>query len=315
MHPDKLGGYPDHVDRTFSEAHDPTFLNRSDLTSSSRSSARASRISRSRRLSFFGTTTPTCTMRFPFSAPFFFVLGAPAPLTLNCLPSCVPAGNFTFTVPPPGLGTSICAPSAASTKLTGTSTTKSSPRRLKTGCSSTSVLTYRSPAGPPLVPAFPLPGILTFILSLAPAGILTLTCLLLRTLPFPPHTEHGFSMILPSPPHPAHGVESAKNPWSRLCTPLPPHSGHVLGAVPGAAPVPPHSPHASSTGTPTRVVTTFRASLKLNLMFTVIFSPFALVLWVVPPARPKMSPRLPKPPSRSELSSKSAPPGCLCPAP
>ena len=41
--------------------------------------------------------------------------------------------------------------------------------------------------------------------------------------------------------------------------------------------MPPHSPHASSTGTPTRVVTPFRASLKLNLTFTVMFSPFARV--------------------------------------
>src|SRR5215218_11059109 len=166
-----------------------------------------------------------------------------------------------------------------------------------------------SPVGPPLLPALPLPGILTFMPSFAPAGILTLTCLFVRTLPLPPHTVHGFSMILPSPPHLEHGVESAKKPWSRLCTPLPPHSGHVSGAVPGAAPVPLHSPHASSTGTPTRVVTPFKASLKLNLTFTVIFSPFVLVLWVVLAVRPKMSPRFPKPPSRSEMSSKSAPPG------
>src|ERR687897_2939812 len=186
MHPDKLGGYPDHVHRTLSEAHDLTFLKRSCLTSSSRSSARASRIALPRRLSFFGTTRPTRTMRLPFSAPFFLVLGAPAPLTLNCLPSCVPAGNLTLTVPPPGLGTSICAPSTASTKLTGTSTTKSSPRRLKTGCSSTRVTTYRSPAGPPFLPALPLPGTLIFIPSLAPAGILTVTCLALRNRPLPP---------------------------------------------------------------------------------------------------------------------------------
>jgi hypothetical protein len=48
--------------------------------------------------------------------------------------------------------------------------------------------------------------------SFAPAGILTLTCLFLRTLPLPPQTGHGFSMILPSPPHLEQGVESAKNP-------------------------------------------------------------------------------------------------------
>src|SRR3712207_7355247 len=86
--------------------------------------------------------------------------------------------------------------------------------------------------------------------SFAPAGILTLTCLFLRTLPLPPQTGHGFSMILPSPPHLEHAVESAKNPWSRLCTPLPPQSGQICADVPGAAPVPPQSPHASSTGTP-----------------------------------------------------------------
>src|SRR5215217_7496914 len=118
MHPDKLRGYPDHVHRTLSEVHDPTFLKRSFLTSSSRSSARASRISRSRRLSFFGTTTPTRTMRSPFSFPLFLVLGAPAPRTLNCLPARVPGGNPNLNLPPPGLGTSICAPSTASTKLT-----------------------------------------------------------------------------------------------------------------------------------------------------------------------------------------------------
>src|ERR671913_203843 len=154
MHPDKLGGYPDHVHRTLSEAHDLTFLKRSCLTSSSRSSARASRISRSRRLSFFGTTRPTRTMRLPFSAPFFLVLAAPVPL---------------------------------------------------------------------------------------------------------------------------------------------------------------HSPHASSTGTPTRVVTPRRASSKLSLTFTVILSPFALVLWAALALRPKISPRFPKPPSRSEKSSKFAPPGCPAP--
>src|SRR5918992_4085964 len=208
MHPDKLGGYPDHVHRTLSEAHDLTFLKRSSLTSSSRSSARASRISRSRRLSFFGTTTPTRTMRSPFCSPLFFVFGAPAPLTLNCLPSCVPAGNLTFTVPPPGLGTSICAPSAASTKLTGTSTTRSSPRRLKTGCSAPRVTTKRSPAGPPLLPLPPLPGTRIFIPSLAPASILTVTCRVLRTLPLPEHVGHGFSTIVPSPPHRAHGSEN-----------------------------------------------------------------------------------------------------------
>src|ERR687893_1294085 len=273
MHPDKLGGYPDHVHRTLSEAHDLTFLKRSSLTSSSRSSARASRISRSRRLSFFGTTTPTRTMRSPLSDPPRLVLGAPAPLTLNCFPLWVPAGILSLTVPPPGLGASISAPKAASTKLTGTVTTKSSPFLLKTGCSLTRVTTKRSPAGPPFLPTPPRPGTLTFIPSFAPAGIPTLTCFTPRVFPLPRHLGHRFSTMEPLPPHRVHDVDSANRPWSRLCVPRPPHSGHVRGEVPGAAPLPPQSPHASSTGTPTRVVTPSRASLNFNLTLTVTSSP------------------------------------------
>src|ERR671910_1375080 len=154
---------------------------------------------------------------------------------------------------------------------------KSSPRRLKTGCSPTRVTTYRSPAGPPLWPALPLPGTRIFIPSFAPAGILTVTCRVLRTLPLPEHVRHGFSTIVPSPPHLTHGSEKAKNPWSRLRTPRPPHSGQVRGAVPGAAPVPRQSPHTSSTGTFTRVVTPFRASLKLKLTLTVTSWPLGEV--------------------------------------
>ena len=88
--------------------HDePTLLNNSFRTSSSRSSARASRISRSLRLRFLGTTSRTRTMRSPRSPSRALAFGAPAPRTLNCLPSCVPAGSLSLTVPPPGLGTCI----------------------------------------------------------------------------------------------------------------------------------------------------------------------------------------------------------------
>src|SRR5918998_1363288 len=153
--------------------------------------------------------------------------------------------------------------------------------------------------------------------SFAPAGILTVPCLILRSLPLPPHVGHGLSTIVPSPPHLGHGSENAKNPWSRLRTPRPPHSGHVSGAVPGAAPVPRQSPHASSTGTLTRVVTPFRASLNFRLTLTVTSSPL-LGASLVRVEDPKISPSPPKLPKRSERSEKSstrAPPGPPRPVP
>src|SRR5215217_3733052 len=107
MHPDELRGDPDHEHRPLAQLHDPTFLNSSSLTSSSLSSARASSISRSRLFSFLGTTSRARTMRSPRSPLRARAFGAPASRTLNCLPSCVPAGNLHLTVPPPGRGTCI----------------------------------------------------------------------------------------------------------------------------------------------------------------------------------------------------------------
>src|ERR687893_52841 len=212
MNPDQIRGDPYHENRSFAHSapnspRNPyrcpasrAFRKSPSRTCSSRSSARASRISFSRLFSFLGTTTRTRTTRLPGSPPPL-ARGAPAPRTLNRLPSCVPAGNLSFTVPPPGRGASISAPSAASTKLTGTSTRKSSPRRSKTECSATRVNTYRSPGGPPFFPALPLPGTRIFIPSLAPAGIFTVTDLFLRKRPLPEHPAQGFSTIVPSPPH------------------------------------------------------------------------------------------------------------------
>src|SRR5919202_3933042 len=98
MYPYELRGDPDHEHRPLAQIHEPTFLNNSSLTFSPRSSARVSSISRSRRLSFLGTTRLTRTMRSPRSPPRPRVLGAPAPRTLNRLPSCVPAGSLSLTV-------------------------------------------------------------------------------------------------------------------------------------------------------------------------------------------------------------------------
>src|SRR5437764_638931 len=86
----------------------------------------SSRSSRSRFFSFFGTVTRTRASRSPRPEPFSF--GAPLPLTRSSVPSCVPGFTLTETAPS-GVGTSTVAPSAASENVTGTSTTRSLPRR------------------------------------------------------------------------------------------------------------------------------------------------------------------------------------------
>src|SRR5690554_7638771 len=75
----------------------------------------------------------------------------PLPRNLNILPLCVSAGIFNFTRPS-RVGTSSSPPNAASTKLIGTSQYRFEPSRWNISCSLTSICTYKSPAGPPIVP-------------------------------------------------------------------------------------------------------------------------------------------------------------------
>jgi hypothetical protein len=42
----------------------------------------------------------------------------------------------------------------------------------------------------------------------------------------------------PDPRQSGHGCSIEKKPWFTLTGPSPPHCGHVIGLVPGAAPVP-----------------------------------------------------------------------------
>jgi len=61
----------------------------------------------------------------------FLIIGIPLPLNLNCLPFCVPAGIFTFALPPSIVGTSTVAPSAASANEIGNSKKRFSSDLLK----------------------------------------------------------------------------------------------------------------------------------------------------------------------------------------
>ena len=83
----------------------------------------------------------------------------------------VPGGIFTVTGPPLRVGTLMSAPSAASSKLTGTDSVRLSALRPNSGWLATFTVTYRSPAGPPRSPLAPLPRSRIRWPSLTPAGI------------------------------------------------------------------------------------------------------------------------------------------------
>ena len=136
------------------------------------------------------------------------------------MPCLVPPGTRSFFVPC-RVGTSTSAPLIASATVIGTSTSKWSPLRRKTGDSLTLQTTYRSPAGPPRTPASPLPGRRIFEPSLTPAGMLTRYFLSSRSRPAPAHVGHGSSITVPEPPQREHGRVIENTPWPWDSTPRP----------------------------------------------------------------------------------------------
>lgn len=75
------------------------------------------------------------------------------------------------------------------------------PSRSKMVSGRTVTVTWRSPAGPPLVPWSPSPRTMKVWPSSMPAGTLTVSFRFTRTRPLPPHFWQGFLMTLPVPPH------------------------------------------------------------------------------------------------------------------
>src|SRR5262249_2422208 len=121
VHADEIRGDADHVARAV--VHQLNSFSRGLAFCALR---RFSSASRSAFVSFFGTCTRSRASRSPRPLPFSF--GAPRPLTRSSLPSLEPAGTFSETRPS-GVGISTVAPRAASSNVTGTSSTRSSPRR------------------------------------------------------------------------------------------------------------------------------------------------------------------------------------------
>src|SRR3954452_17849154 len=174
--------------------------------------------------------------------------GGPSPRRRWMVPLLVPGATRSF-LRPLSVGTSTSAPRIASGIVSGTSTSRLSPLRRKIGESVTWVITYRSPAGPPLRPASPLPASRTRLPSLTPAGMLTRYFLTVRVAPLPLHVGHGSSMTVPLPWHCEHGWEIENSPWPCDSTPRPLQRGQVRGLVPGLAPVPVQVEQIWETGT------------------------------------------------------------------
>src|SRR5688572_18476710 len=81
--------------------------------------------------------------------------------------------------------------------------------------------------------------------SSTPVGILTRSVLVAVVAPLPRHVSQGCSMIWPRPPHRGQVRAIWNGPWFTTVVPLPPHSEHVVGVVPGFAPEPLHVGHGA----------------------------------------------------------------------
>src|SRR5215472_19167333 len=103
----------------------------------------------------------------------------------------------------------------------------SSPVRVNTGCVPARIIRYRSPAGPPFVPAFPLPASLILCPSRVPALMRNSSCSFFVSTPSPSHVGQGFC-ILPEPPHRGHWMLNFILPPICVTWPVPWHSGHSV---------------------------------------------------------------------------------------
>src|SRR5450759_2405020 len=147
----------------------------------------------------------------------------------------------------------------------GSSSATSAPSREKYGCFLMWVITYRSPAGPPDVPCSPLPLNRILPPSVTPAGICTVRGFTRTTRPLPLHVLHGSSITLPEPPQRLHVLDTPNRPWPCETAPVPWHTGHMVGPVPGLAPLPWHVGQVSTRWTSTLVETPLSASSNVRV--------------------------------------------------
>src|SRR5579875_1408092 len=172
----------------------------------------------------------------------------PSPRSRCTEPDFVPRATFRRLVPL-SVGTSMIPPSRASGIVSGTSTSRLSPLRLNTEDSATRVITYRSPGSAPRSPGSPLPARRMRVPSLTPAGMFARNRRIVRCAPLPWQVGHGSSITVPWPWQLEQGWDIEKIPWLCASMPVPLHTGHTRGEVPGLAPVPLHVGHGWEVGT------------------------------------------------------------------
>ncbi len=159
------------------------------------------------------------------------------------------------------------------------------------------------------MPASPLPAMRTLLPSRTPAGMLTLSRLIVRRAPQPPQVAHGSSMIEPEPPQRWHGFEIEKTPWPCCSTPRPWQTGQIVGAVPGLAPEPWQVSQVVEVGTASDVCVPSTASSKLSVTSVSRSRPrWARGRAVRCPAPPEARPAPAPPPNRFERMSLKLPP-------
>src|SRR5919199_3811460 len=180
-----------------------------------------------------------------------------------------------------------------------------SPLRVKCLCLPTFVMIKRSPGGAPRRPPSPLPGTRTREPVSTPAGILTFTCSVFGTVPFPLHRAHG-GRRFPAPPQSGHSCANLRRPPARCTWPEPWQVGQVTG-LPPVSPAPLQREHCSERLTVMLVVSPVTASSNESASGISMSAPFfgmgrgGSFSWRPPPkSSEKMSRKLDPPPPEEE---------------
>src|SRR5919205_2393134 len=147
-----------------------------------------------------------------------------------------------------------------------------SPLRVKCLGLPTFVMMKRSPAGAPIRPPSPLPGILTREPVSTPAGILTFTVSAFGTVPLPLQSAHG-GRRLPAPPQSGHSCANLRRPPPFCTCPEPWQGGQATG-LPPVSPAPLQRGHCSERLTVMLVVRPWTASSNVSASGISMSAPF-----------------------------------------
>ena len=120
-------------------------------------------------------------------------------------PGCTPVGIFKSTVPSTVRTFTVVPRIAFVYGMVTVVLMFMLSKRFKSGSSRTAMKTYKSPGGPPFLPAFPSDLTRKREPESTPAGTRNDMRLLFRTLPSPPHFGHGVE-VCPLPPQAWHVV-------------------------------------------------------------------------------------------------------------